>query len=100
VDDGLSTGAMMRAAIGMLKPQYPQRIIIAVPVAPLDTCDQLRTEVDEVICIITPEQFGGIGLWYEDFTPISDEQVCELLSVATCNPQIPQSISPAAAAKQ
>lgn len=79
VDDGLSTGAMMRAAIGMLKPQQPQRIIIAVPVAPLDTCNELRTNVDEVVCLNTPAQFGGIGLWYEDFTQTTDEQVCELL---------------------
>nr|WP_309730701.1 phosphoribosyltransferase [Chamaesiphon sp. OTE_75_metabat_556] len=89
VDDGLSTGAMMRAAIGVLKPQQPQRIIIAVPVAPLDTCDRLRTEVDEVVCLITPEQFCGIGLWYEDFTQTTDAQVCELLTVATHNPQCP-----------
>jgi putative phosphoribosyl transferase len=89
VDDGLSTGAMMRAAIGMLEPQQPQRIIIAVPVAPLDTCDRLRTEVDEVVCLITPEQFGGIGLWYEDFTQTTDREVCELLTLATYNPQFP-----------
>jgi putative phosphoribosyl transferase len=86
VDDGLSTGAMMRAAIGMLKPQQPQQIIIAVPVAPLDTCNELRTEVDEVVCLTIPTQFGGIGLWYEDFTQTTDEQVCELLkATTTCN---------------
>jgi putative phosphoribosyl transferase len=85
VDDGLSTGAMMRAAIGMLAPQQPQRIIIAVPVAPLDTCDRLRTEVDEVLCLMTPEQFCGIGLWYEDFARTTDERVCELLNLATRN---------------
>ncbi|WP_310421675.1 phosphoribosyltransferase [Chamaesiphon sp. VAR_48_metabat_135_sub] len=87
VDDGLSTGAMMRAAIGILKPQQPQRIIIAVPIAPLDTCDRLRSEVDEVVCLITPEQFCGIGFWYEDFDLTTDEQVCDLLDTATCNPQ-------------
>jgi putative phosphoribosyl transferase len=86
VDDGLSTGAMMRAAVGMLAPQQPQRIIIAVPVAPLDTCDRLRTEVDEVLCLNTPEKFCGIGLWYEDFTPTTDDRVCELLNMATSNP--------------
>jgi putative phosphoribosyl transferase len=80
VDDGLATGSMMRAAIGVLKPQQPQRIIIAVPVAPLDTCDRLRSEVDEVVCLMTPEQFCGIGLWYEDFTPTTDDEVCELLN--------------------
>jgi putative phosphoribosyl transferase len=87
IDDGLATGSMMRAAIGVLKPQQPQRIIIAVPVAPLDTCDRLRTEVDEVVCLMTPEQFGGIGFWYEDFTPTTDDEVCELLKMATRNPQ-------------
>jgi putative phosphoribosyl transferase len=87
VDDGLATGSMMRAAIGVLKPQQPQRIIIAVPVAPLDTCDRLRTEIDEVVCLMTPEQFCGIGLWYEDFAPTTDDEVCELLNVATSNPQ-------------
>jgi putative phosphoribosyl transferase len=81
VDDGLATGAMMRAAIGILKPQQPQRIIIAVPVAPLDTYTELSTEVDEVVCVITPEQLGGIGLWYEDFEQTTDEEVCELLNV-------------------
>jgi putative phosphoribosyl transferase len=80
VDDGLATGSMMRAATGVLKPQQPQRIIIAVPVAPLDTCDRLRAEVDEVVCLMTPEQFCGIGLWYEDFAPIIDDEVCELLN--------------------
>jgi putative phosphoribosyl transferase len=80
VDDGLATGSMMRAAIGVLKPQQPQRIIIAVPVAPLDTCDRLRTEIDEVVCLMTPEQFCGIGLWYEDFAPTTDDEVCELLN--------------------
>jgi putative phosphoribosyl transferase len=80
VDDGLATGSTMRAAIGVLKPQQPQRLIIAVPVAPLDTCDRLRTEVDEMVCLMTPKHFPGIGRWYEDFTQTSDEQVCELLN--------------------
>ena len=87
VDDGLATGATMRAAIGMLKHQQPQRLIIAVPVAPLDTCNTLRSEVDEVVCLITPAQFCGIGLWYEDFTQTTDEQVYKLLNTASCNPQ-------------
>jgi putative phosphoribosyl transferase len=89
IDDGLATGSTMRAAIGVLKHQQPQRIIIAVPVAPLDTCNELRVEVDEVVCLMTPAQFYAIGLWYEDFTQTTDEQVCELLSVATRNPQAP-----------
>jgi putative phosphoribosyl transferase len=79
VDDGLATGSTMRAAIGVLKPQQPQRIVIAVPVAPLDTCNELTTEVDELVCLMTPAQFGGIGIWYEDFTQTTDAQVCALL---------------------
>ena len=75
----------MRAAIGVLKPQQPQGIIIAVPVAPLDTCDRLRTEVDRVVGLMTPEQFCGIGLWYDDFTQTTDDEVCELLEAAARN---------------
>jgi putative phosphoribosyl transferase len=87
VDDGLATGSTMRAAIGVLKHQQPQRLIIAVPVAPLDTCDRLSAEVDEMVCLMTPKHFPGIGRWYEDFTQTTDEQVCELLNATTCNPQ-------------
>jgi putative phosphoribosyl transferase len=85
VDDGLATGATMRAAIGMLKHQQPQRLIIAVPVAPLDTCNELKSEVDEMVCLMTPKHFSGIGRWYENFTQTTDEQVCELLSVVLCS---------------
>jgi putative phosphoribosyl transferase len=83
VDDGLATGATMRAAIGVLKHQQPQRLIIAIPVAPLDTCNELRAEVDEMVCLMTPKHFSGIGRWYEDFTQTTDEQVCELLNATT-----------------
>jgi putative phosphoribosyl transferase len=87
VDDGLATGATMRAAIGVLKHQQPQRLIIAVPVAPLDICDRLRAEVNEIVCLMTPKHFPGISRWYEDFTQTTDEQVCEFLNATTCNPQ-------------
>jgi putative phosphoribosyl transferase len=80
VDDGLATGSTMRAAIGVLKPQQPQRLIIAVPVALLDTCNTLRTQVDEIVCLMTPEHFPGIARWYEDFTQTTDKQVCELIN--------------------
>ena len=82
VDDGLATGSTMRAAIGVLKHQQPQRLIIAVPVAPLDTCNELSAEVDEMVCLMTPKHFSGIGRWYENFSQTTDEQVCELLNVA------------------
>lgn len=87
IDDGLATGAMMRAAIEVIKHQQPQRIVVAVPVAPLDTCDRLRAEVDELVCLMTPERFDGIGVWYEDFTRTTDEEVCQLLNIATQHPR-------------
>ncbi len=87
VDDGLATGSTMRAAIGVLKHQQPQRLIIAVPVTPLDTCNELSAEVDEMVCLMTPEHFSGIGLWYEDFTQTTDGEVCKLLNAATRNSQ-------------
>jgi putative phosphoribosyl transferase len=79
VDDGLATGATMRAAIGVLKHQQPQRLIIAVPVAPLDTCNELKSEVNEIVCLMTPKYFAGIGRWYENFAQTTDEEVCELI---------------------
>jgi putative phosphoribosyl transferase len=81
VDDGLATGATMRAAIGVLKHQQPRRLIIAVPVSPLDICNELRSEVDEMVCLMTPKHFSGIGRWYDDFEQTTDERVCELLTV-------------------
>ena len=80
VDDGLATGSTMRAAIGVVKPQQPQRIVVAVPVASPETSEQLRTEVDEVVCLITPPLFYAIGMWYEEFAQTTDAQVCELLT--------------------
>jgi putative phosphoribosyl transferase len=80
VDDGLATGSTMRAAIAVLKPQQPQRIIVAIPVAPLDTCNELRAEVDEVVCLMTPESLYAIELWYENFAQTTDEEVRELLA--------------------
>jgi putative phosphoribosyl transferase len=80
VDDGLATGASVRVAIRILKSQHPERLILAVPVAPPDTCEALKSEVDEVICLATPEPFRAIGCWYQDFTPTTDEDVRRLLS--------------------
>jgi putative phosphoribosyl transferase len=82
VDDGLATGATMRAAITAVRQQQPARIVVAVPVAPLATIALLRQEADEVVCPAMPEPFFGIGQWYEDFTQITDEQVQELLAWA------------------
>jgi hypothetical protein len=68
VDDGLATGATMRAAAAALRQQGPARIVVAVPVGAEDACDAFRTEVDKVVCSRTPEPFHGVGLWYADFS--------------------------------
>ena len=75
VDDGLATGASMRAAVAALRAQHPKRIVLAVPTAALATCEAFQNEVDEVVCAITPEPFLGVGLWYEDFSQTTDEGV-------------------------
>ena len=80
VDDGLATGATMLAAVRALKQQQPARIVVAVPTASPDTCELLKNEADEVICAITPEPFHAVGLWYDDFSQTSDEEVRELLA--------------------
>jgi erythromycin esterase-like protein/predicted phosphoribosyltransferase len=80
VDDGLATGATMHAAIQALRQQNPARIVVAVPTASPETCEEMRTEVDEVICAITPEPFEAVGLWYRDFSQTTDEEVRALLA--------------------
>lgn len=85
VDDGLATGATMRAAITVVRQQGPARLVVAVPVAPPSTIASLRREVDEVVCPETPEPFFGIGLWYEDFEQITDDEVRALLNHAWQN---------------
>jgi predicted phosphoribosyltransferase len=79
VDDGLATGATMRAAVDGLRMHRPSRIIVAVPVGPADTCRELRRLVDEMVCLQTPEPFGGVGAWYEEFRQVADDEVAALL---------------------
>jgi len=79
IDDGLATGASMRAAIQALRVQEPARIVVAVPVAPIETVEALRREVDELVCPLMPEWFTSIGHWYMDFSQTSDAEVIELL---------------------
>jgi predicted phosphoribosyltransferase len=79
IDDGLATGASMRAAIQALKLQAPARIVAAVPVAPIETLEALRSEVDELVCPLMPEWFTSIGHWYMDFSQTRDAEVIELL---------------------
>lgn len=85
VDDGLATGATMAAAVKALRQQHPARIVVAVPIASPDTCEQLSTEVDEVVCAAMPHPFHAVGLWYEDFSQTTDDEVRELLARRTAN---------------
>ena len=80
VDDGLATGATMRAAALAVRAQNPARVILAVPVAAAETCGRLRDGVEEVVCALTPEPFYAVGFWYDDFSQTSDEEVRELLA--------------------
>lgn len=89
VDDGLATGSTMRAAVAALRQQQPARIIVAVPLAAPETCEELRAEVDEIVCAVTPEPFYAVGLWYTDFSQTTDEEVRELLARAA-RPHQPQ----------
>ena len=82
VDDGLATGATMRAAARAVRQRQPARLIIAVPVAAESTCREMRTEADEVVCAFTPEPFFGVGQFYEDFSQTTDEEVRALLAGA------------------
>ncbi len=83
VDDGLATGSTMRAAVRALRQQQAARIIVAVPIAAPSTCAEMEKEADEVVCAATPEPFRAVGLWYEDFTQTTDEEVRELLDRPT-----------------
>jgi len=82
VDDGLATGATMRAAVKALRQQGAAKIVVAVPVGPPDTCREIEQEADETICLSTPPFFQAVGQYYEDFSQTSDEDVRELLSQA------------------
>ncbi|MGB9633600.1 MAG: phosphoribosyltransferase [Chloroflexaceae bacterium] len=87
VDDGLATGATMRAAIVAARAQEPARIIVAAPVAARETVALLESMVDEVIVVQTPEPLAAIGLWYEEFPQVSDEEVRALLRRAAERPK-------------
>jgi len=79
VDDGLATGSSMRVAALALKKKEPAEIVVAVPVAPRETCAEFGQIVDKVVCGITPQRFRAVGEWYEDFSQTTDEEVRELL---------------------
>lgn len=80
VDDGLATGSTMRAAAAGLQALKPARLVVAVPVAARETCEELAGEVDEVVCAATPDPFVSVGSWYEDFTQTEDDEVHALLA--------------------
>jgi putative phosphoribosyl transferase len=82
VDDGIATGGTVQAALKSLSRARPARLILAVPVAPADTIGRLRTEADDVICLMTPEPFYAVGEHYDDFRQTSDREVTTLLDEA------------------
>ena len=82
VDDGLATGATMRAALAVLQAEEPARLVVAVPVAAASACESLRPGVDELVCLLSPSDFRAVGLWYQDFSQTTDEEVRHLLDRA------------------
>jgi predicted phosphoribosyltransferase len=82
IDDGLATGSTMRAAVRAIRNRGAKHIVVAVPAASSETCEELTDEADEVICDVTPEPFRAVGVWYRDFSPISDDEVRNLLERA------------------
>jgi putative phosphoribosyl transferase len=82
VDDGLATGASMRAAVEAVRGLGPERVVVAVPAAARQTCDDLAGDVDEVVCLLTPEPFFAVGMWYRDFSETTDEDVRAALAEA------------------
>jgi putative phosphoribosyl transferase len=79
VDDGLATGASMRAAVAAVRERHPARVIVAVPVSSRETFKEFKQQADEIVCVQTPAQFEGVGQWYEDFSQTSNEEVRALL---------------------
>ena len=80
VDDGIATGATARAALHALRRRGPARLVLATPVAPADTLEALRGEVDEIVCLLVPAPFFGIGAFYRDFHQLTDDEVIDLLA--------------------
>jgi len=78
VDDGLATGATMRAAVEALRARRPRRVVVAVPVGAASTCRELRRVADEVVCVLSPTGFDAVGRWYVDFAPPTDHEVRRL----------------------
>jgi putative phosphoribosyl transferase len=79
IDDGMATGSSMRAAVTALRRNDPARIVVAVPVGAASTCAELEAIADECVCVVAPENFRAVGLWYDDFAQTVDEEVCFIL---------------------
>jgi len=87
VDDGLATGASMRSAARAVRKKEPRRLLIAVPVASVRSCEEMADEADEIICLCTPVDFHAVGEWYDDFRQVTDEEVLAMLGEARkCHP--------------
>lgn len=89
VDDGLATGATMRAALSAVRHHHPAKLVLAVPVAPAEAIERLRGEVDDVVCLATPEDFFAIGQFYLDFRQVEDDEVIDLLDAAAARRAAP-----------
>ncbi|WP_327686543.1 phosphoribosyltransferase [Streptomyces sp. NBC_00467] len=89
VDDGLATGVTARAALHHLRQQDPSRLILAVPVGASDTADLMRTEADDIVCLIQPPDFHSVGQWYDDFDQVSDDDVIAILHDLRSSPPSP-----------
>jgi putative phosphoribosyl transferase len=83
IDDGIATGSTILAAINAIRQYQPARIVVAVPTASISACNAIKPKVDELVCIMTPEPFSAVGLWYQDFYQTTDEDVRNLLEKAT-----------------
>ncbi|MHB8140845.1 MAG: phosphoribosyltransferase [Vulcanimicrobiaceae bacterium] len=94
VDDGLATGATMSAAVKALRAQGPARIVVAVPVGASETCTMLRSYADEVVCMQTPAEFGAVGVHYQNFNQVSDDEVRALLARAAYHYDVTRSGEP------
>jgi putative phosphoribosyl transferase len=91
IDDGIATGATVKAALRGIRRNRPRRLVLAVPVAPQDTLDELASECDELVCLLAPAPFYAVGMHYRDFSQTSDEEVVQLLTAARLFPHGSQS---------
>ena len=88
IDDGIATGATMRAALQAVRPRGPKRLVLAIPVAPTSTLRELGKETDEIVCLEDYELFGAIGFYYRDFRQVDDQEVADILARFPANPSL------------